>query len=252
MRLLFSAACLVAACTALARASYDADDARCLEEAYAGLTEAERCGVPASSLVSAMHVEGRRGLGSVPWPVSGAEQCGAGTYATPNPQGGVANVTSPYVCQLCPEDTYQPLAGQPNCTACPAGHSTQWQRGVKSSAQCLCALGYYAKERKCVACPQNAICPGQNIPPYAQEGFYTFKGQVVLPCYFTTCLRGDSASRSRCGEFSSGVLCSQCDSGLALALILALIHTLTQATFGTAKRARSARRDRWGHSIART
>jgi hypothetical protein len=57
-------------------------------------------------------------------------------------------------CEACPDFTYQPLEGQTECLACPAGHSCSKDTACPK----LCPEGTYSADGfSCIAC---AHCPG--------------------------------------------------------------------------------------------
>ena len=192
----------------------DANLESTLASAFESLTHEERCGIEKEALLDTVRnsARTRRAGVSMGKAVATFKDCAAGTFAVITTNKS-AVPSQRYHCQPCPIDTYQPLPGQLNCTACPTRHSTSWQTGRTQSSACQCALGSYLDSGKCIACTPNAVCTGRNIKPWAMEGFWTKNGQVVIKCFFTECTGGDFVNPSKCGADANGNLCAECSMG---------------------------------------
>ena len=121
-------------------------------------------------------------------------------------------------CEPCPLNTYSNSTTASSCSDCPSQMSSP--RASSSFLDCVCREGsWFGVNRadreegaSCVGCPVGAVCPGGNLYPVSDVGFFQ---SPQRPFTFHSCLRRGCAGNNTCeaGYDASSFMCSACAVG---------------------------------------
>jgi hypothetical protein len=153
------------------------------------------------------------------------QPCPVGTY---KPSSGT------YQCIQCANNTYADASGSSTCKQCPQ-YSTTLGLGANSSYQCVCDTGFYTSQdfitdynnassvyhnlnsslynRRCVSCPEGAVCPEANTTyPMAAFGYWN-PPEIPQRFTFFSCFPSEACpggGPANCSDGYTDVNCGLC------------------------------------------